>query len=80
MWRLNIRIKTPLFPCAVVSRECIECRLFGTGRLADNQTCQRQCKDEIITVETLSKYLFKSTCSGPGGESCTGQINLMISS
>ncbi len=36
-------------------RECIECRLFNTGRLADNQTCQRMCKDKIITVETLSE-------------------------
>lgn len=37
------------------SRECIECRLFSSGRLTDNQTCQRLCKDDIITVETLSE-------------------------
>lgn len=36
-------------------RECIECRLFNSGRLADNETCQRLCKDEIITLEVLSK-------------------------
>ncbi|XP_026233247.1 integrin beta-5-like [Anabas testudineus] len=35
-------------------RECIECRLFNSGRLADNQTCQRLCKDKIITVESLN--------------------------
>uniref|UniRef100_A0A671JZV9 Integrin beta n=1 Tax=Sinocyclocheilus anshuiensis TaxID=1608454 RepID=A0A671JZV9_9TELE len=46
--------KCPTCPDACgTKRECIECRLFNTGRLADNQTCQRMCKDEIITVETL---------------------------
>jgi len=40
-------------------RECIECHLFNTGRLADNQTCQRMCKDEIMTVETLSECTLK---------------------
>ncbi|XP_044294258.1 integrin beta-5 [Varanus komodoensis] len=29
-------------------RDCIECTLFNSGRLADNQTCQKQCRDEII--------------------------------
>ncbi|XP_067299830.1 integrin beta-5 isoform X1 [Pseudorasbora parva] len=46
--------KCPTCPDACgTKRECIECHLFNTGRLADNQTCQRMCKDEIITVETL---------------------------
>ncbi|XP_075967045.1 integrin beta-5 [Anarhichas minor] len=46
--------KCPTCPDACgTKRECIECRLFDSGRLADNQTCQRLCKDEIITVETL---------------------------
>ncbi|XP_062312917.1 integrin beta-5 [Osmerus eperlanus] len=46
--------KCPTCPDACgTKRECIECRLFSTGRLADNQTCQRLCKDKIITVETL---------------------------
>lgn len=46
--------KCPTCPDACgTKRECIECRLFNTGRLADNQTCQRMCKDKIITVETL---------------------------
>uniref|UniRef100_A0A8C2HKK3 Integrin beta n=1 Tax=Cyprinus carpio TaxID=7962 RepID=A0A8C2HKK3_CYPCA len=46
--------KCPTCPDACgTKRECIECRLFNSGRLADNQTCQRMCKDEIITVETL---------------------------
>lgn len=46
--------KCPTCPDACgTKRECIECRLFNTGRLADNQTCQRMCKDEITTVETL---------------------------
>ncbi|XP_063256951.1 integrin beta-5 [Prinia subflava] len=31
-------------------RDCIECKLFNSGRLADNQTCQKHCKDEIITT------------------------------
>ncbi|KAG7463909.1 hypothetical protein MATL_G00181570 [Megalops atlanticus] len=47
--------KCPTCPDACgTKRECVECRLFGSGRLADNQTCQRLCKDEIITVETLN--------------------------
>ncbi|KAJ4922501.1 hypothetical protein JOQ06_021558 [Pogonophryne albipinna] len=46
--------KCPTCPDACgTKRECIECRLFNSGRLADNQTCQRLCKDEIITMETL---------------------------
>lgn len=44
-------------------RECIECRLFDSGRLADNQTCQRLCKDEIITVETLGECVNTHTCT-----------------
>ncbi|KAM8855217.1 integrin beta-5 [Spinachia spinachia] len=47
--------KCPTCPDACgTKRECIECRLFNSGRIADNQTCQRLCKDEIITAETLS--------------------------
>lgn len=42
-------------------RECIECRLFNSGRLADNETCQRLCKDEIITLEVLSKLTTECT-------------------
>ncbi|XP_063144840.1 integrin beta-5 [Candoia aspera] len=35
-------------------RDCIDCILFNSGRLADNQTCQKHCRDEIITrVEFL---------------------------
>ncbi|XP_056435940.1 integrin beta-5 [Gadus chalcogrammus] len=46
--------KCPTCPDACgTKRECIECRLFNSGPLADNQTCQRLCKDEIITVEAL---------------------------
>lgn len=46
--------KCPTCPDACgTKRECIECRLFNSGRLADNETCQRLCKDEIITLEVL---------------------------
>ncbi|XP_064185723.1 integrin beta-5 [Anguilla rostrata] len=45
--------KCPTCPDACgTKRECVECRLFGSGK-HDNQTCQRLCKDEIVTVETL---------------------------
>ncbi|XP_077946699.1 integrin beta-5 [Gasterosteus aculeatus] len=48
--------KCPTCPDACgTKRECIECRLFSAGRLADNQTCQRLCKDEIITAEALTE-------------------------
>ncbi|XP_029967045.1 integrin beta-5 [Salarias fasciatus] len=47
--------KCPTCPDACgTKRECIECRLFNSGRLADNQTCQRLCKDQVLTVETLN--------------------------
>ncbi|CAB1445312.1 unnamed protein product [Pleuronectes platessa] len=47
--------KCPTCPDACgTKRDCIECRLFNSGRLADNQTCQRLCKDEIITVESFN--------------------------
>lgn len=36
-------------------RECIECMLFNSGRLADNQTCQKHCRDEIITQVDVLK-------------------------
>nr|XP_014344922.1 PREDICTED: integrin beta-5 [Latimeria chalumnae] len=46
--------KCPTCPDACGSkRDCIECRLYSSGRLADNQTCQKLCKDEIITVDVL---------------------------
>ncbi|KAG8432161.1 hypothetical protein GDO86_016703 [Hymenochirus boettgeri] len=47
--------KCPTCPDACgTKRDCIECRLYQTGRLADNQTCHRLCKDDIITVEELN--------------------------
>ncbi|XP_066542593.1 integrin beta-5 [Hoplias malabaricus] len=47
--------KCPTCPDACgTKRECIECRLFSTGKFADNHTCQRMCKDEIIVTETLN--------------------------
>ncbi|XP_034042095.1 integrin beta-5 [Thalassophryne amazonica] len=56
--------KCPTCPDACgTKRECIECRLFSSGRLADNQTCERLCKDEIITVEALKH-------EGPGAVLC----------
>ncbi|XP_053327070.1 integrin beta-5 isoform X2 [Spea bombifrons] len=46
--------KCPTCPDACgTKRDCIECRLYQTGRLADNQTCHRLCKDEILTVDAL---------------------------
>uniref|UniRef100_A0A803J935 Integrin beta n=1 Tax=Xenopus tropicalis TaxID=8364 RepID=A0A803J935_XENTR len=46
--------KCPTCPDACgTKRDCIECRLYQTGQLADNQTCQKLCKDEIVTVEEL---------------------------
>ncbi|XP_053568092.1 integrin beta-5-like [Bombina bombina] len=46
--------KCPTCPDACgTKRDCIECRLYQTGRLADNHTCHRLCKDEIVTVDLL---------------------------
>ncbi|KAK1165982.1 integrin beta-5-like [Acipenser oxyrinchus oxyrinchus] len=47
--------KCPTCPDACgTKRDCIECRLFNSGRHADNQTCHRLCTDDIITVDTLN--------------------------
>ncbi|KAM4698234.1 integrin beta-5 isoform 1-T2 [Rhinophrynus dorsalis] len=46
--------KCPTCPDACgTKRDCIECRLYQAGRLAHNQTCQKLCKDEIVTVDVL---------------------------
>ncbi|AWP13622.1 itgb5 wu:fi30h12 [Scophthalmus maximus] len=61
--------KCPTCPDACgTKRECIECRLFNSGRLADNQTCQRLCKDEIITVESFN-------ADDPGAVLCLYKTN-----
>uniref|UniRef100_A0A452IL61 Integrin beta n=1 Tax=Gopherus agassizii TaxID=38772 RepID=A0A452IL61_9SAUR len=42
--------KCPTCPGACsTKRDCIECMLHNSGGLADNQTCPKHCKDEIIT-------------------------------
>ncbi|XP_072542011.1 integrin beta-5 [Salminus brasiliensis] len=47
--------KCPTCPDACATkRDCIECRLFNTGKFADNYTCQRMCKDQIMVLETLN--------------------------
>ncbi|XP_061465029.1 integrin beta-5 [Rhineura floridana] len=48
-------------------RDCIECMLFNSGKLADNQTCQKHCRDEIITrVDVLKTDDFHSVlCAYP---------------
>ncbi|XP_077129448.1 integrin beta-5 isoform X2 [Ranitomeya variabilis] len=47
--------KCPTCPDACgAKRDCIECRLYQSGRLADNQTCHKLCKDDILTVDSLS--------------------------
>uniref|UniRef100_A0A8D0A6F7 Integrin beta n=1 Tax=Sander lucioperca TaxID=283035 RepID=A0A8D0A6F7_SANLU len=69
--------KCPTCPDACgTKRECIECRLFNSGQLADNQTCQRLCKDEIITVETLSES--ELICLFPVSECGGGPDALMV--
>ncbi|CAH2304987.1 integrin beta-5 [Pelobates cultripes] len=48
--------KCPTCPDACgTKRDCIECRLYQTGRLADNQTCHKLCKDEIVMVDELDE-------------------------
>lgn len=46
--------KCPTCPDACgTKRDCIECRLYQTGRLADNHTCHKLCKDEINLLDAL---------------------------
>ncbi|XP_036601166.1 integrin beta-5 [Trichosurus vulpecula] len=49
--------KCPTCPDACsTKRDCVECMLFNSGRLADNQTCQKHCRDEVITrVDSITK-------------------------
>uniref|UniRef100_F6PPW0 Integrin beta n=1 Tax=Monodelphis domestica TaxID=13616 RepID=F6PPW0_MONDO len=49
--------KCPTCPDACsTKRDCVECMLFNSGRLADNQTCQKHCRDEvIIQVDSIMK-------------------------
>uniref|UniRef100_A0A8C0HA28 Integrin beta n=1 Tax=Chelonoidis abingdonii TaxID=106734 RepID=A0A8C0HA28_CHEAB len=50
--------KCPTCPGACsTKRDCIECMLHNSGGLADNQTCPKHCKDEIITrVDNLNTH------------------------
>lgn len=42
-------------------RECVECKHFKRGKLFDDNTCSRICKDEIELVDELGEtQLFKT--------------------
>uniref|UniRef100_A0A672JH55 Integrin beta n=1 Tax=Salarias fasciatus TaxID=181472 RepID=A0A672JH55_SALFA len=46
--------KCPTCPDAcTMKKECVECKHFKRGRLFDDNTCSRICKDEIVLVDKL---------------------------
>ncbi|XP_020369391.1 integrin beta-3 isoform X1 [Rhincodon typus] len=46
--------KCPTCPDACsFKRGCVECKVFETGKLMENGTCDRVCRDEIRRVRTL---------------------------
>uniref|UniRef100_A0A7M4E3L4 Integrin beta n=1 Tax=Crocodylus porosus TaxID=8502 RepID=A0A7M4E3L4_CROPO len=70
-------------------RDCIECMLFNSGKLADNQTCQKHCKDEIITrVDVLtgavlcvcptSQLIFSFSLSLPECSSAPDALTILL--
>ncbi|XP_044033604.1 integrin beta-3-like isoform X1 [Siniperca chuatsi] len=46
--------KCPTCPDAcTMKKECVECKHFKRGKLFDDNTCSRICKDEIVLVDEL---------------------------
>lgn len=37
------------------NRECVECKHFKRGKLIEDKTCSRICKDEIVLVDELGE-------------------------
>ncbi|XP_017688783.1 PREDICTED: integrin beta-3 [Lepidothrix coronata] len=47
--------RCPTCPDAcTIKKDCVECKKFERGRLVEEQTCSRMCRDEIETVQELS--------------------------
>lgn len=42
-------------PSLLFLRDCVECKKFERGALVEQQSCSRMCRDEIETVQELSK-------------------------
>uniref|UniRef100_A0A7M4E4D1 Integrin beta n=1 Tax=Crocodylus porosus TaxID=8502 RepID=A0A7M4E4D1_CROPO len=68
-------------------RDCIECMLFNSGKLADNQTCQKHCKDEIITLTLAgavlcvcptSQLIFSFSLSLPECSSAPDALTILL--
>ncbi|XP_051925340.1 integrin beta-3-like isoform X1 [Hippocampus zosterae] len=49
--------KCPTCPDAcTMKKECVECKHFKRGKLAEDKACARICKDEIVLVEELALH------------------------
>lgn len=46
-WRTDVR--------SSFKRECVECKHFKRGKLFDDNTCSRICKDEIVLVDEIGE-------------------------
>lgn len=44
-----------MVPPSSFHRDCVECKKFERGKLVEQQSCSRVCRDEIETVQELSK-------------------------
>lgn len=43
-----------------LSRDCVECKHFKRGKLFDDDTCTRICRDEIRLVDDLGTIITLS--------------------
>lgn len=49
--------KCPTCPDAcTMKKECVECKHFKRGKLIEDKTCSRICKDEIVLVDELELH------------------------
>ncbi|XP_042079216.1 integrin beta-3 isoform X2 [Haplochromis burtoni] len=49
--------KCPTCPDAcTMKKECVECKNFKRGKLIEDKTCSRICKDEIVLVDELELH------------------------
>ncbi|XP_067869266.1 integrin beta-3-like [Heterodontus francisci] len=65
--------KCPTCPDACTfKRGCVECKVFETGNLMENGTCDKVCRDEIRIVKTLdSETTDGVNCSYKDQDGCT---------
>uniref|UniRef100_A0A665UUT2 Integrin beta n=1 Tax=Echeneis naucrates TaxID=173247 RepID=A0A665UUT2_ECHNA len=55
--------KCPTCPDAcTMKKECVECKHFKRGKLFEDNTCSRICKDEIQLVDEIGEVISRDDC------------------